>query len=143
MAADARSGCRSTAWPCTYAAGMRARARQQPMRQRWRKRRRERRCTTTFSTGVPESYCCGHADARLPGARDLRGATSAPAAEGAARSCGGTASRELRLTPALGARAGWSAVNPQPESASFPAPSARGQSRSLGIGSQESSRAQP
>jgi hypothetical protein len=51
-----------------------------------------------------------HAAARLLGARNLRGATSAPAVEGAARGYGSAASRKLRLTPALGARAGWSAI---------------------------------
>jgi hypothetical protein len=66
-----------------------------------------------------------------------------PAAEGAARSCGSTTSGELCLAPALGARAGWSAIHPRPESASFPAPWARGGSQSRGIGGQESARAQP
>jgi hypothetical protein len=97
---------RSTARPCTYAAGVQAGARLHPTCQWWRKRRRERRRTATFSAGVPEPCRCGHAAMRLHGAHDLRGATSAPAAKGAARSYDGTTSGELQLTAALRARAG-------------------------------------
>jgi hypothetical protein len=44
-----------------------------------------------------------------PRARNLRGATSVPAAEGATRGCGSTTSDELHLAPAVRARAGWCA----------------------------------
>jgi hypothetical protein len=63
-----------------------------------------------------------HSSGGLLGACNLRGATGAPATEGAARSCDSTAGGELRLAPALGARAGRSAIRPRPESATFPAP---------------------
>jgi hypothetical protein len=45
--------------------------------------------------------CCAAARSRQPLRND-----GSPAAKGAARSCGSTASGELRLAPALGARAG-------------------------------------
>jgi hypothetical protein len=96
-----------------------------------------------FSAGrlrtLPLGPCCCVAARSL----NLRAATGAPTAEGAVRSCGRTANGELRLAPALGARAGCSAICPRPEPASFPAPGARGGSRGHSIGGQVSSRAQP
>jgi hypothetical protein len=61
------------------------------------------------------------AAARLPRARDLRGAMGARTAEGFARGDSSTTSEELGLVPELGARAGFSTICAQPESASFPA----------------------
>jgi hypothetical protein len=96
-----------------------------------------------FSAGVSEHCRRGHAAARLPGACNLRGAAGAPTAEGAARGSSSAASEELHLAPELGAQAGWSAIRPRPESASFPASRARRGSQSRGIGGQESAWAQP
>jgi hypothetical protein len=99
--------------------------------------------SATIPAGVPEPRRCSHVAARLPRACDLRGATSAPTAEGATRGCGSTTSGQLRLAPTLGARAGQSTIRPRPESASFPSLRARGGSQSRDIGGQESSWAQP
>jgi hypothetical protein len=118
-------------------------AQQQSTRQRRRERQSRRRRTATLPAGVPESCHCGHAAARLLGACKLRGATSAPAIEGAARGCGSAASGKLHLATALGARAGWSAICPRPKSTSFPATGTRGRSQSRGISGPESTRAQP
>jgi hypothetical protein len=106
-----------------------------------RRRECQRRRTTALSTGVPELSHCGHATARLPGARNLRGAMCAGAVKGAARGCRSTASGKLRLTRTLGARAGRSAVRPRPESTTSSAIGTRGRSRSRGIGGQEPTRA--
>jgi hypothetical protein len=121
----------------------RARARQQSTRQRKCKRQPRRRHTATLPAGVPEPRRCGHAAARLPGACNLRGATSAPAVEGATRGCGSTASGKLCLAIALEAWASWSAICPRSESSSSSVTGTRGGSHDRGIGSPESTRAQP
>jgi hypothetical protein len=91
--------------------------------------------------GVPEPSRRGAA-ARLPGARNLRGATCASAVEGAARSSGGATSGELGLSSALGVWTGWSTILPRPESTTFPA-TGMWRSRGHGVGGQEPPRAQP
>jgi hypothetical protein len=122
---------------------VRARARQQSTRQRKCEGQPRRRHTTTLPVGVPEPRRCGHAAAQLPGAYNLRGATSAPAVEGATQGCGSTASGKLCLATALRAWASWSAICPRFESSSSSVTGTRGGSHGRGIGSPESTRAQP
>jgi hypothetical protein len=113
------------------------------VRQRRRERQRRRRRTTAFPVGVPEPGCRGHVAVQLPEASNLGGAMSTPAAEDAARGCGGAASGKLRLAPALGVRTSWSTIRPRLEPASSSAAGTRSWGRSHGIGGQESSRTRP
>jgi hypothetical protein len=121
-----------------------ANTRQQLTCQRGCKRRRQpRQFPTALQVGVAKPCRGSHAIVRLSGGGDLRGATSAPATEGAARGGSGATSGELSFAPALRAWAGRSAVRTRPEPTFFSTSGARGGGRSRCVGSPEPPRAQP
>jgi hypothetical protein len=103
---------------------------------------RRRGCPATLQASVTEPRRDSQVVARLLGGGDLRGATCAPAAEGAARGGGGTTSRELSFVPALGVRAGRSTVRTWPEPTSLSASGEWGRGRRCSVNGQEPPRAQ-